>query len=578
MFGNRDHQGLKPMSDYAMIQPMKYSKIETYLAPFRKLAETVPGSQIQGAKVAGIMLLKLEKQAHTMASMQERIDLLSKELFGKRKNKSDPEETVSDQSPDSEEKKSVREQEKAAKKKLGKVRIQGKAKPKGCVKRQTVRRRVPEGLFCNACNGRVFDTGLGHKAPETDISRIKVIEREYLLHRAVCQCGEADFEMPRPIRPLERSTYTSAFISRLIVSKFKFHLPVYRQQKQLLDSGIFVNRNVLNELILKSWKQLAPVVRRLRKIARKLKIRYLDETPICRVSGKKSLRYYLWCLHTNQAIVFNLTDKRNQKLAKEFCGSGGTLMTDGLGIYCDKSVDGEHGNCLAHALQTFFRSYSSFPEESEQAIQYLIRVYELEREAREKDLSHADRLDLRQKETAPLMEEFFTFLESLNPPPRSSLGKARSYCLSRRKQLSLFLTNGALEPDNNRVESIFKDVKLGLKNYLFVQSDLGGEAMAGFYSLIATCELHHVNPEIYLTDILERISDGHPQSRLDELLPWNWQEAESPLKVDPDGPDYIEQEYPLELLMKIPKIAAQVHVGRIDRPEGLQAAPPVLSQ
>ena len=86
MFGNLAHQGLKPMSDYAMIQPMKYSEIETYLAPFRKLAETVPGSQIQGAKVAGIMLLKFEEQAHTMASMQERIDLLSKELFGKRKN------------------------------------------------------------------------------------------------------------------------------------------------------------------------------------------------------------------------------------------------------------------------------------------------------------------------------------------------------------------------------------------------------------------------------------------------------------------------------------------------------------
>ena len=140
------------------------------------------------------------------------------------------------------------------------------------------------------------------------------------------------------------------------------------------------------------------------------------------------------------------------------------------------------------------------------------------------------------------------------------------------------MTNGALEPDNNRVESIFKDVKLGLKNYLFVQSDLSGEVMAGFYSLIATCELHHVNPESYLADILDRISDGHPQSRLDELLPWNWQEARSPLKVDPEGPEYIEQEYPLELLMKIPKIAAQVHVGRIDRPEGLRAAPPGLSQ
>lgn len=567
------------MQNCAMMQPMKYSEIENYLTPFRELAETVPALQIQGTKVARIMLLKLEEQAHSMAGMQERIDFLSTELFGKRKNKPDPEEAVSGlQTEDNDEGASASDLEKAAKKKLESARSRERVKPKGRVKQQQVRRRVPKGLLCNVCNERVFDTGLGHKASETDLTRIKVVEREYFLHRAACQCGETDFEMPRPVRPLDRTTYTSAFISRLIVSKFKFHLPVYRQQKQLLDSGIFVNRNVLNELILKSWKQLVPVVKRLRKIARKQKVRYLDETPICRVSGKKSLRYYLWCLHTSQAIVFDLTDKRNQKLAKEICGSGGTLMTDGLGIYCEKSVDGEHGNCLAHALQTLFRSYSSFPEESEKAIQFLIRVYELEREARDKELSHEARLALRQEETALIMEEFFAFLEGLNPPPRSSLGKARRYCLNRRKQLSLFLSNGALEPDNNRVESIFKDVKLGLKNYLFVQSDLGGEAMAGFYSLIATCELHHVNPEYYLADILNKIADGHPQNRLDELLPWNWQEAKSPLKVDPDGPDYIEQEYPLELLMKIPKIAAQVHVGRIDRPEGLQAAPPGLTQ
>jgi len=121
---------------------------------------------------------------------------------------------------------------------------------------------------------------------------------------SVCQCGETDFEMPRPIRPLERSTYTSAFISRLIVSKFKFHLPVYRQQKQLLDSGIFVNRNVLNELILKSWKQLAPVVRRLRKIARKLKIRYLDETPICRIRMYRNICYIM--LFNINIILFNI--------------------------------------------------------------------------------------------------------------------------------------------------------------------------------------------------------------------------------------------------------------------------------
>ena len=68
---------------------------------------------------------------------------------------------------------------------------------------------------------------------------------------------------------------------------------------------------------------------------------------------------------------------------------------------------------------------------------------------------------------------------------------------------------------------------------------------------------------------MDRIADGHPQSQLDELLPGNWQEAKSPLKVNPDGPGYIEQDYRLELLMKIPKIAVQVSCGKDRQARGL---------
>ena len=92
-------------------------------------------------------------------------------------------------------------------------------------------------------------------------------------------------------------------------------------------------------------------------------------------------------------------------------------------------------------------------------------------------------------------------------------------------------------------------MKLGLKNYLFVQSDLGGEALAGFYSLIMTCELHDINPQGYLADILIRLANGHPSSDIDSLLPWNWTADEDRLKVE-SSDEYIEQEYPAELLIE----------------------------
>ena len=144
-------------------------------------------------------------------------------------------------------------------------------------------------------------------------------------------------------------------------------------------------------------------------------------------------------------------------------------------------------------LQQYFRSYSSFPEESDKAIDFIVKVYEVEKEAKENDLSPEGRLALRQQKSTSYMAELKKFLQSLNPPPRSSLGKAIAYTLDRWQEITLFLRDGGIEVDNNRIESIFKDVKLGLKNFLFVQSDIGGEALAGFYSLIKTCELHGVN-------------------------------------------------------------------------------------
>ena len=44
------------------------------------------------------------------------------------------------------------------------------------------------------------------------------------------------------------------------------------------------------------------------------------------------------------------------------------------------------------------------------------------------------------------------------------------------------------------------------------------------YSLIVTAKLNDIDPQAWLADVLARIA-GHPASRLDELLPWNWKPA-----------------------------------------------------
>ena len=88
---------------------------------------------------------------------------------------------------------------------------------------------------------------------------------------------------------------------------------------------------------------------------------------------------------------------------------------------------------------------------------------------------------------------------------------------------------GRIELDNNPVERAIRPVALGRKNHLFAGSDGGAERWATVCSLIATARLNDVEPYVYLKDVLLRMVDGHPMSRLDDLLPWHW----SPTSVNP---------------------------------------------
>ena len=107
-------------------------------------------------------------------------------------------------------------------------------------------------------------------------------------------------------------------------------------------------------------------------------------------------------------------------------------------------------------------------------------------------------------------------------PGRGWLAEAIRYALSRWTALCRFLENGCIDLDNNPVERAIRPVALGRKNYLCAGSDGGGVRWATVCSLIAAAKLNEVEPFAYLRDILERMTDGHPMSQIDELLPWNW--------------------------------------------------------
>ena len=108
-------------------------------------------------------------------------------------------------------------------------------------------------------------------------------------------------------------------------------------------------------------------------------------------------------------------------------------------------------------------------------------------------------------------------------PPRGALAEAIRYALTRWDAMCTFLDDGRVELDTNTVERAIRPIALGRKNHLFAGSDGGARRWAIVVSLIATAKLNDLEPFAYLKDVLERLSNGHPNRRLDELLPWNWQ-------------------------------------------------------
>jgi hypothetical protein len=232
-------------------------------------------------------------------------------------------------------------------------------------------------------------------------------------------------------------------------------------------------------------------------------------------------------------IVYDYTPTRGRAGPAKFLdGYKGCLQADAYSVY-DAFFKPGRGltevGCWMHARRYFYKALESDEARMGPALHLIARLYAVEDRARALALSAEQRLELRRRVAAPVLEKLHTYVLQLKSQvlPKSPSGAAVRYALNQWKALTVYLEDGELEIDNGATERASRDIAVGRGNWTFFGSDTGGRTAAILRTFIASCKRNRVEPFAWFSDVLSRIGD-HPVNRLAELLPHHWKPLTAP--------------------------------------------------
>ena len=177
----------------------------------------------------------------------------------------------------------------------------------------------------------------------------------------------------------------------------------------------------------------------------------------------------------------------------------------------------------AHVRRRFYELAANGPAPiAAEALKRIAALYQVETAIRGR--SSDERRKVRQEKSLLLLDALETFLREKLAliSQKTKLAEAIRYALSRWEGLCRFAGDGTIEIDNNTVERSIRPLALTRKNALFAGSDSGARHWAIVASLIETCKLNGIDPYAYLSAVITRIVDGHPNSAIDDLMPWTF--------------------------------------------------------
>jgi transposase len=393
---------------------------------------------------------------------------------------------------------------------------------------EDVPHKVPDSeRTCPKCSSTDFHAvGSGKEAFTLDYVPGYFRRHRHVRETLACVCGGHVVTAPGPDHSVEGARYGDGFRAYVVVSKCADSLPLYRQAKQLARLGIPIARSTLTDLFHQVAVALKPLSDRLLELVAAAEIVQADETSL--KMQKPNKRGFVWTFLAGTLIAYRFSGDRSGETPLQVLGaSTGTLVVDMYTGYNAVTGTGKRDRaaCLAHARRRLFEALAYAPE-ARVGLELIRDVYVVEHDAKAAGIAATDEhTRMRQARSAPIMSSLKALLEEQRPlhQPKGPMGAAISYALNNWEELTRFLTDARIPPDNNRSESALRVVAVGRRNFLFVGHEDAGANIAGLYSLVATCEANGVNPLAYLTNVLGRLRSAKV---LDDLLPHKWKPSD----------------------------------------------------
>ena len=352
---------------------------------------------------------------------------------------------------------------------------------------------------------------------------------------------------PKPAELWEGSIVTPTLLSSIMTAKYLNAMPLYRQEQMYKANDVNISRRTMASWIIRSYERyLKYFYQAMKEQMMKQTILHADETPFevskdGRSAGSKS---YMWVYCSGEEeglakiVLYDYCHTRGAENAQRFLKDySGTLITDGYQVYHKLANDEPDrfvvAGCWAHTKRKFTeilksagKSKSSCYTIASKAEKRIQKIYHEDNKL--KELSPEERTKARQEKIKPLVDEFFTYIKTIDNTniltKESATGKAITYALNQEEFLRVFLKDGRLPMDNNEAERKIRGFTIGRKNWVMIDTKSGAEASAAIYSIVETAKANNLKIYDYLTYLLTELSKNLQDLNTEvpeRLLPWS---------------------------------------------------------